>query len=287
MSALRSCIEPTTRRSSSPAWPISRSTSACGMTPMTSPPAAQRRVGQRAHHPDAARRRRRARMPRCAERARRRPRRPPRRRVGAGVRAAEDADRGQLGHAPSICRRRARVTGQAATGVAAASPRRAASACSRLSREEISTAARIAPTSAKPAPTRNASWKPSVSATARSRTPAAISRRRAAVGDRGEDRQAERAADLLGRVDQPRREARLVGPRCPSPRRSSPARTRSRARRRRAATGTARRRRTCRRAPRPARTRAARRRCSSMPTISTGLKPKRVDQRGGAARAER
>ena len=41
MSALRSCIEPTTRRSSSPVWPISRSKIACGMTPMTSPPAAR------------------------------------------------------------------------------------------------------------------------------------------------------------------------------------------------------------------------------------------------------
>ena len=51
--------------------------------------------------------------------------------------------------------------------VTAASPRRAASACSRASREEISVAARMAPTKANPAPTRNAFWKPSVSAVAR------------------------------------------------------------------------------------------------------------------------
>jgi hypothetical protein len=44
----------------------------------------------------------------------------------------------------------------AATGSAAASPLRAAFEWSRLSREEISRAARIAPATAKPAPTRNA-----------------------------------------------------------------------------------------------------------------------------------
>ncbi len=44
----------------------------------------------------------------------------------------------------------------AATGSAAASPLRAAFEWSRLSREEISSAARIAPATAKPAPTRNA-----------------------------------------------------------------------------------------------------------------------------------
>src|SRR5215207_821210 len=62
---------------------------------------------------------------------------------------------------------------QAATAAGAASPRRAASTCSRLSREEISTAASNAPRRAKPAPTRNASWKPSVSATAGLRSPEA------------------------------------------------------------------------------------------------------------------
>ena len=41
MSALRSCMEPTTRRSSMPVWPISRSKIACGMTPTTSPPASR------------------------------------------------------------------------------------------------------------------------------------------------------------------------------------------------------------------------------------------------------
>ena len=49
---------------------------------------------------------------------------------------------------------------------------------------------------AKPAPTRNAVWKPSVSATG-SALPARDRVAVRAVGDRGEDRQAERAADLL------------------------------------------------------------------------------------------
>ena len=56
---------------------------------------------------------------------------------------------------------------QAATGTASTSPRRAASACSRLVRLEISTMVRIAPRIAKPAPTVNAAWKPSVSAAGR------------------------------------------------------------------------------------------------------------------------
>ena len=47
---------------------------------------------------------------------------------------------------------------------AVTSPRWAASACSRLSLEEISVAERMAPRTANPAPTRNAIWKPSVSA---------------------------------------------------------------------------------------------------------------------------
>ena len=45
---------PTTRSSLRPAWASSRSTSACGITPITSPPAAQRPVGNRAHQADAA-----------------------------------------------------------------------------------------------------------------------------------------------------------------------------------------------------------------------------------------
>ena len=44
------------------------------------------------------------------------------------------------------------------------SPRRAASACSRLSLLEMRTIASSAPTIAKPAPTMKAFWKPSVSA---------------------------------------------------------------------------------------------------------------------------
>ena len=58
--------------------------------------------------------------------------------------------------------------------MAGVSPARAASACSRLSLDEISTAARSAPSSAMPAPTRNASWKPSVSEISGLRSPEAI-----------------------------------------------------------------------------------------------------------------
>ncbi|MEJ7716026.1 MAG: MBL fold metallo-hydrolase [Thermoleophilaceae bacterium] len=57
------------------------------------------------------------------------------------------------------------------TAAASASPRWAASACSRLSREEISTAARMAPSNASPAQVRKAFWNPSVSATVRTRSP--------------------------------------------------------------------------------------------------------------------
>ena len=99
-----------------------------------------------------------------------------------------------------------------------------------------------------------------------------VGRRR---GDRGEDRQAERAADLLRGVDQPGGEARLVPGDAGSPRRSSPARTRSRGRPRPAATGTGRRPRRCRPA-RPARTTRAPAATSTRPLTSTGLKPKRV-----------
>src|SRR4051794_6793248 len=96
-------------------------------------------------------------------------------RVGAPVRPAEDAEAGQGGHAcilpgapaPTV------VARYAVAAAGWASPRRAASACSRLSREEIITAASRAASTANPAPTRNASWKPSVRATAGVRTPEA------------------------------------------------------------------------------------------------------------------
>ena len=94
ISAFRSCSEPTTRSSVSPPWASSRSTSSCGITPITSPPAASARVGDRAHQPDApaavdepeparrpAPRRTRARRRRTPAAARSRPRR--RRRPGA------------------------------------------------------------------------------------------------------------------------------------------------------------------------------------------------------------
>src|ERR1044072_57771 len=41
ISALRSCIECATLRSVSPGWPLSWSMSACGITPIASPPAAR------------------------------------------------------------------------------------------------------------------------------------------------------------------------------------------------------------------------------------------------------
>ena len=89
---------------------------------------------------------------------------------GAGL--AQGAAAGQGRSTP-----RAEGDGAAATGTAAASalaawPLRAAFECSWLSREEIRTAARIAPATAKPAPTRNARSKPLVSATAELWTPA-------------------------------------------------------------------------------------------------------------------
>ncbi len=56
--------------------------------------------------------------------------------------------------------------GTAAASPPAALPMRAAFECSWLSREEMSTAARIAPATARPAPTRNARSKPLVIATA-------------------------------------------------------------------------------------------------------------------------
>ena len=55
--------------------------------------------------------------------------------------------------------------GQPAAAAEAGSPLRAVTECSRLSREEISTMARIAPATAKPAPTRNAWSNPLVRAT--------------------------------------------------------------------------------------------------------------------------
>ena len=78
--------------------------------------------------------------------------------------------------------------GQPAAAAGAGSPLRAVTECSRLSREEISTMARIAPATAKPAPTRNAWSNPLVRATEAlwdSRVEEALG---AAVGDRRQDR---------------------------------------------------------------------------------------------------
>ena len=66
---------------------------------------------------------------------------------------------------------------------------------------------------AKPAPTMNASWKPSVSAVgsaAWAPPAAAITSSVRGVRDRGEDRQPERAAHLLRRVDQAARQPGLA-----------------------------------------------------------------------------
>src|SRR5258708_39489547 len=84
--------------------------------------------------------------------------------------------RGRTGGAAALSGRRCTHagcdTGFAATATAAARSLRAASACSRLSREEIRTAARIAPAMAKPAPTRNARSNPCVRAIEALCTPA-------------------------------------------------------------------------------------------------------------------
>ena len=54
ISALRSCIDSTTRRSVTPSCMISRRWRNRGITPMTSPPAGQHGVGDHAHQPDRA-----------------------------------------------------------------------------------------------------------------------------------------------------------------------------------------------------------------------------------------
>ena len=72
----------------------------------------------------------------------------------------------------------------------------------------------IRPIRAIPAPTANAYWKPSVSARVScGRVAPGLLHDRLGVGrgDGGEDRDAQRAADLLGGVDQPRGDAGLVG----------------------------------------------------------------------------
>ena len=80
----------------------------------------------------------------------------------------------------------------------------------RAAREEISTAARIAPTMATPAPTRNARSKPLVNATAELWTPAWNRLWVRLLRDGREvSRARARRPDLLGRVDQP--EARRAG----------------------------------------------------------------------------
>src|SRR5260370_17375222 len=71
----------------------------------------------------------------------------------------------RVGGVVMVGRRRGRGVRQPAAAAGAGSPLRAATECSRLSREEISTKARIAPATAKPAPIRNARSKPLVRAT--------------------------------------------------------------------------------------------------------------------------
>ena len=88
----------------------------------------------------------------------------------------------------------------------------AAFECSWLSREEISTAARIAPATAKPAPTRNAWSKPLVSATAELWTPACNRLWVRLLAIVARIASPERPADLLGGVDQTGGQPRLVWP---------------------------------------------------------------------------
>ena len=93
---------------------------------------------------------------------------------------------------------------------AAPSAAAARTTCSRLSREEIRTAARIAPATAKPDADEERPVKPLGQRDGGAVDAGAEQALGAAVGDRGEDREPERAADLLGGVDQPRGEPRLV-----------------------------------------------------------------------------
>ena len=78
------------------------------------------------------------------------------------------------------------------------------------SRPSTSRNASTAPSTANPAPTSQRRLEALGQRDAAASCPASTSESRARVGDRGQDRQAERAADLLGRVDQPGRQARLV-----------------------------------------------------------------------------
>src|SRR5260370_32955249 len=71
----------------------------------------------------------------------------------------------RVGGVVMVGRRRRAGGRQPAAAAGAGSPLRAATECSRLSREEISTKARIAPARAKPAPARNARSNPWVRAT--------------------------------------------------------------------------------------------------------------------------
>ena len=255
---------------------------ACGITPITSPPAAS---AASASAPISPTLRAAVDEPHAAlgERAAERARRPRRTRGSAPAFEPQKTQTLDRAGTPASCQARPprdlwpaplRDGGDAGS----TSPRCAASACSRLSRDgDQHRGEDRAERRRSPAPTRNAAWKPSVSATAGvalAARPARRSVRR--VRDRGEDRQAERAADLLGRVDQ----ARTPGP----PRRGCDAGHRgdrhrhereAEARRRRAATGTGCRRRSCRPA-RPARTSTRPTAVSSSPAISTGLKPTRV-----------
>src|SRR5207302_1893934 len=110
-------------------------------------------------------------MQRERRRNRTRQRRTPSRSHGPAVRAlrrrARGMVRGGLGEDAREAWGRALaepVVRQPAAAAGVGSSLRAAAECARLSREEISTNARIAPTRAKPAPTRNARSNPLVKA---------------------------------------------------------------------------------------------------------------------------
>ena len=99
---------------------------------------------------------------------------------------------------------------QTAAGAGSTSPRWAASACSRLSREEIRIGGEDRPGDREAGADEERAVEPFRQRDRRAVHAGVKQALGAAVGDRREDREAERAADLLGGVDQPRGEARLV-----------------------------------------------------------------------------
>ncbi len=101
-------------------------------------------------------------------------------------------------------RARDRATDQEGSSTASPTP------AGLTSRSRTRTSDTITPTSVIAAPTQNAFWNPSVSAAGTfAPDSTAPTRRRGRHG--GQDRDADGTADLLGRVDQPGREAGLGG----------------------------------------------------------------------------